>query len=289
MNKEKYNKLSIDIDGTISLLQKDYHRKARKWNLPDEQIDKVQEQIRNLKHMKQMAWESMAVEEDLIPRDLLEMLRPILVRRETEKHYFVISESGEVTEEVRRNLDGRRFTFDPKSDAYQPKHLKGFWSCPACMVDTERFVGIEMPEIAAYKRKVVWCPRFAVAFAKDVDEAGYRERVHGINPEAPICFAGLLHAEFQVTATEAKYVQKCDTCGYRTEEIKELAEPTGEFDVSVDLGKGETMPLAVRMNCSECEALLFEGMKGDKTDEELKAILDDHYKEKHPDWKDNCW
>lgn len=297
MNKEEYKIIAIRLDKSITLLMEGYDRIHRKWTIDPSLVAEVQSQIRELRHQKTIAWEAMLVEDNETPKVLLEKLGPIVARRQFTKaaEKFVGS-----------NSDGDRFTFPLSVDLdgaanYIPKHLRGFWSCPGCMAMPEAPNELDgdpsEPDknFSVYRKQIEWCPRFIRALAlpmgnAPVSEALYRMRLATINKDADeICFAGLLHSEFQTTETEAKLVRYCDTCNYSTVDTKQLAETiTSDYAVDVEQIKQIADDKTIICKCTICGITIFEDYKSKVAPDGnitavFDAMIDEHYTSQHPD------
>lgn len=290
MNKEEYKIIAIRLDKSITLLMEGYDRINRKWTIDPSLVAEVQSQIRDLRHQKTMAWESMLVEDSETPKVLLEKLGPIVARRQFTKVAEKVVDS---------NSDGDRFTFPLSVDLdgaanYVPKHLRGFWSCPGCMALPEAAAEL-VGDYSIYRKQIDWCPRFIRALAlprgnDPVTEVLYRMRLATINKDADeICFAGLLHSEFQTTETEAKLVRYCDTCNYSTVDTKQLAEKiSDDYTVDADQIKQITDDKTIFCKCTICGITIFEDYKSKVApDGNITAAfdkqIDDHYISQHPD------
>lgn len=301
MNKYLYTIISTDCDNAIALLSQDYNKKERRWMLNSpEAIEQVQKDIRALKHAKILAWEEYLVDDygPELPQQIRSMLTPIVTRRKFESQLpagsIVIRDSARFVFPI---ATGTMHVAEMTGDAYQPKHLRGFWSCPACMEEVANAKLYQMlPEeehkkFAIYNKRVQWCPKFILTLAKDKDPQQYDAALKKINPEGniPYCYAGLLHEEFQTTETEAKRVQYCDTCAYQSIETKQLAEPIDPDNFDVGIALAENRPsLEATCKCKICGAIVFQAPMDQATTRdgnltpEYEQKLTDHYAKHHP-------
>jgi hypothetical protein len=288
MNNTQYQSIVDNIDRELSILLLDYSKGERKWNLDTEElILERQAKIRNLKRKKLIAWEEYLVTsgEPFLPV-LQEMLKPIVTRRLWREFGNPRNDVNSPQRKQTLLPDGERFTFEAAIESFQPKHTKGFWSCHACLEDLEK-VQIFQGDFQIYTKRLSWCPQFVQALAQNKTPDAYYDALQKISPEVPFCFAGLLHTEFQTTDTEAKLVQKCDTCGFTKIESKELATPIDpeNFEVGIDLGENADKA-EVKCVCKICNEVVFEAPVSEATNREgltkqYEELLDKHYRDKH--------
>lgn len=280
----KYTNILSNIDIEIDNLVMDYSRNERRWNLPVEEIPIRQEQIRTLKHnrikIKEQMWTDYP---EGVPTNLLVMLKPIMLRR----RYSVEKQGSIVIPRNDANFDGGSFTFQISAEDYKPKHLRGFWSCPGCMLEPK----FDIPEFMDYNRQIEWCPKFLMLL-KDKGPLEYEKILKRANPDIPICYAGLLHAELQTTATEVKLVKQCDTCSYCTVESKQLVTDSLDgYEIGVDAAKGSDST-TITCKCEVCQEIIFEEFADRCTqlttngqDRELTpefdAMINQHHLERH--------
>lgn len=281
MTKEDYEIIANGIDISIGKLTKHYNKEERRWLLDSQdEVENIQASIRELKHRKTIAWEAFILETADCPAILKKMFDPIVRKRNSDDSRF--PNKVEIT-------DGSRFTFPNMGERdFQPKHLKGFWSCPGCMLSMDNQELLDYPN---YRKQITWCPQFlpTVAMGKNPEE--YKAFIRKINPDVPYCYAGLLHSELQTSSTEIKLVKYCDSCEWASIETKQLAEPLDPQNYSINLDPASTGVkdyTSIICKCNECKELIFEedsakvlAADGKSMLPEYEKMLDDHYKERH--------
>lgn len=274
-----------DIDKELDIMTMDYNRQERRWNLPDEMIPIRKANIRALKHQKVMILEGLLLTGG--SPILKKMLSPIMLRRAR----------------IDANLDGTSFIFEIAAVEYQPKHLRGFWSCPACVVENKGFEAKQKFEddLSIYNRQIEWCPKFIPELASRGPEY-YTDLIRKNNPDLPICYAGLFHTELQISETEMKLVKQCDTCGFSTVETKQLQkEMLDNYEIGMDsaIGKEE---LFVTARCNQmvtvtegdvvsqkqCGEIIFSELESICIDphtqrlyQQYDDLMDKHHRERH--------
>jgi hypothetical protein len=129
-----------------------------------------------------------------------------------------------------------------------------------------------------------WCPKFVRTLAINKTPEEYFQALLKINKDGdiPICYAGLLHIEFQTNEIEARIVQYCDTCGFTAMETKQLAEVIDPEKFEVDLDDTRI----VTCRCDICEEIIFEAVAKDAVTQEgltekYELLLQQHHKDKH--------
>jgi hypothetical protein len=154
------------------------------------------------------------------------------------------------------------------------------------------------PEFSRYRKQISWCPKFLQVFALGpnntiLDKDEYEKKLRTLDSDITVCYAGLLHTEFQTTDKEAKLIRYCDTCNFSTVESKQLAQQiTDDYTVDAEALKQVGEEKTIICRCSVCGDTIFEDYRAVVADEngnirpEFDKQINDHYSILHPDVKD---
>lgn len=309
MDKIEYERVALMVEKEIEHLSERFNRDRQRWELETgeamkkDDITSIQASIRSHNNQKQLAKEAWMVDDKNFPPIVNRMLQPLITRRKWSSLNKV--DANSLLLKQSRIRDGAHFLFpERETGAYRNKHQKGFWSCKGCMPRRElpsTIAPVDAPfyqdqQFTDYWKQVQWCPNFVVLWANGRDPQQYMDSIRQINPDVAICYAGLLHIEFQINPEEARLIKFCDTCGFSSTEIKELAQPLPDaYEINADIALNERggAVAMIHCKCNVCQELIFEAPAdecarrneagGLALTAEYEQILNLHYAQEHPD------